>query len=218
MLTCNLFVHTRVYLINGVRAGVEKDPVRVTHGDPPAPSADEETLAERARHDPRAFEALYLHYLDPVYRYCYRRLGSCEQAEDATSQVFLKAFAAIADHRPGGFRSWLFTIAHNVVVDTYRRRRPTQPLETAGDPPDTSLTPEEAALAADDGRTLRHMLGELTDDQREVMELRLAGLTGAEIAQVLDRTPGSVKAAQFRAMTRLKNMIEHSPRENGGAS
>src|SRR5690606_27228190 len=116
--------------------------------------------------------------------------------------------AAVADHRPGAFRSWLFTIAHNVVVDTYRRRRPTQPLETAGDRPDSDPTPEEAALTSDDGRTLRRMFGNLTNDQREVMELRLAGLTGAEIAQVLGRSPGSVKTAQFRAMAKLRNILD----------
>ncbi len=168
---------------------------------------DEAALAERARHDPRAFEALYLRYLDPVYRYCYRRLGSREEAEDATSQVFIKAFAAIATHRPGAFRSWLFTIAHNVVVDVYRRQRPTQPLDAAGDPPDAALTPEEAALKSDEGRALRALFHELTEDQRSVMELRLAGLTGVEIAQVLDRSHGSVKTIQFRAMTRLRILL-----------
>ncbi len=183
----------------------------------PATAEDEYSLAERARHDPRAFEALYLRYLDPVYRYCYRRLGTREQAEDATSQVFIKAFAAVADHRSGAFRSWLFTIAHNVVIDAYRRRRPTQPLETAGDRPDNQLTPEETAIASDDGRTLRRLLLQLTDDQRSVMELRLAGLTGAEIAQVLDRSPGSVKTAQFRAMSRLRAMLEDPPQMEGGA-
>jgi RNA polymerase sigma-70 factor (ECF subfamily) len=184
--------------------------VGLTRAKPP-PAADEAALAERARHDPQAFETLYLHYLDPVYRYCYRRLGNREQAEDATSQVFIKAFAAIATHRSGAFRSWLFTIAHNVVIDAYRRQRPTQPLDAASDPPDDALTPEEAVLTSDEGRALRAMFHKLTDDQRSVMELRLTGLTGVEIAQTLGRSHGSVKTIQFRAMTRLRVLLSATP-------
>lgn len=183
----------------------------------PSTMSDDTALAERARHDPHAFEELYVRYVDPVYRYCYRRLGDREQAEDATSQVFVKAFSAVANHRSGAFRSWLFTIAHNVVVDIYRRRRPTQPLEIAGDPPDAGRTPEELALAADDGRTLRLLLQQLNDDQRNVMELRLAGLTGTEIARVLGRHPGTVKTIQFRAMNRLRALTGTGPDSEGGA-
>lgn len=174
------------------------------------PVIDDTELAERARRDPLAFEQLYLVYLDPVYRYCYRRLGNPEQAEDATSQVFLKAYAAIANHRAGKFRGWLFTIAHNVVIDIYRRQRPTRPIESIADPADSSASPEELSIAADDGRRLRAMLAELTDDQRNVIELRLAGLSGVEIADVLGRSHGSVKTIQFRAVARLRSIARTS--------
>ena len=59
----------------------------------------------RALHDRQAFGLLYDRYVDPVYRYCYGRLGSREEAEDATSLIFARALAALPTHRGGSFRS-----------------------------------------------------------------------------------------------------------------
>jgi RNA polymerase sigma-70 factor (ECF subfamily) len=168
---------------------------------------DEAVLAGRAQRDPAAFAPLYERYLDPVYRYCYRRLGSREAAEDATSQVFSNALAALPGFRRGSFRAWLFTIANNVVTDVYRRRRPTQPLDGVPEPVDQTRTPEERAVAADESRNLRAVMGRLTADQQQVLELRLAGLTGAEIAAVLGRDVAAVKMLQLRAMRRLRVLL-----------
>ncbi len=158
-------------------------------------------LVAAARADPAAFAPLYACYLQPVYRYCYLRLGDRAAAEDATSEVFIKALAALRSYRDRSFRGWLFTIAHNVVTDTLRRRRPGLPLEAAGDPADADPTPEEAALAAEGQQALLDLL---PDDQRAVVALRLAGLSGAEIARALGRSGGAVKSLQFRAMARLR--------------
>ena len=172
-------------------------------GETPVGSDDDAVVA-RARHDPREFAPLYARYLDPVYRYCYRRLGSREAAEDATGAVFAKALAALPAYRDGSFRAWLFAIAHNVVADAHRRRRPEGPLAAAGDPVDRAPTPEELALAAEERRSVRDLLATLPPDQRRVLELRLAGLTGAEIAAALGRSVAAVKMLQLRAMTRLR--------------
>ena len=164
-------------------------------------------IVARAQHDPRAFAPLYDRYLDPIYRYCYRRLGNREAAEDATSAIFARALAALPSYRDGSFRAWLFVIAHNIVIDTHRRRRPEQPLAGAFEPVDRDPTPEEAALASDARQSLRDLLAVLPADQRRVLELRLAGLTGAEIAQVLNRSVAAVKMLQLRAMTRLRGEL-----------
>lgn len=167
---------------------------------------DREIVA-RARLDPRAFAPLYDRYLDRIYRYCYRRLSNHEAAEDATSAIFARALAALPNYRDGSFRAWLFVIAHNIVVDTHRRRRPEQPLADAYEPVDHELTPEEAVLASDARQSLHRLLGDLPADQRRVLELRLAGLTGAEIARVLNRSVAAVKMLQLRAMTRLRSEL-----------
>ena len=177
--------------------------------------ADEVTLVERARRDRHAFAPLYARYFDPVYRYCYRRLGSHEAAEDATSQVFAKALDALPRYEARGrsFRAWLFAIAYNVIVDGYRGRRPSTPLADAIAVIDAAPTPEEFIVADEDRRSLRALLDRLPPDQRRVVELRLAGLSGAEIADALGRSIGSVRSSQFRAYARLRVLMGEEPDE-----
>ena len=98
-------------------------------------------LVAAAQADPRAFLALYERYADRIYGYCHARLGSREAAEDATSEVFTKALAAIGRYQDACFAAWLFRIAHNVVADTYRRR-PVAPLDIALDRPDPARGPD----------------------------------------------------------------------------
>jgi RNA polymerase sigma-70 factor (ECF subfamily) len=180
-------------------------------GTAEATAADEAALVARAQVDRAAFAPLYERYLDPVYRYCYRRLGTREAAEDATSVVFAKALAALPEYRAGSFPAWLFAIAHNAVADVHRRRRPDQPLETARDPVAAGPSPEDLAVAADERRSVRALLAGLPADQRRVLELRLAGLKGAEIAAVLGRSVAAVKMLQLRAMTRLRAELGVDP-------
>jgi RNA polymerase sigma factor (sigma-70 family) len=159
------------------------------------------------------FTALYQRYVTPVYRYCYGRLGSREAAEDATSTIFLRSFASRAQFRGGSFAAWLFTIARHVVVDASRKRRD-EPLAAAGERLVPSQSAEEAALAADAARDLAAMLRPLSIDQRRVIELRLAGLSGAEIAAVMGKSVASIKMVQFRAMRRLRLAREHDADAN----
>lgn len=178
---------------------------------PGPPSVDatreQKELIARAQEDRDAFAALYDRYLGSVYGYCYNRLGSREAAEDATSQTFYNALRALPGFQVGSFHCWLFTIAHNVIVDMQRRQRPQEPLEAAGDPADAAPTPEELALLAEERRSLRAALAALSPDQRRVVELRLAGFSGAEIAETLGRSLASVKMLQFRALERLRLLL-----------
>ena len=173
--------------------------------------SDDAALVVAAQGDPAAFAPLYDRYFDPVYRYCYRRLGHAEDAADAAAVVFARVLAALPRYRDGSFRSWLFAIAHNVVVDGHRARgrRSEAPLDEIVFVVDDSrdASPEEMAMAAEMRRTLLGALGQLSDDQRRIVELRLAGLTGPEIAAVLDRSVGAVKIAQHRAYARLRLIL-----------
>jgi RNA polymerase sigma factor (sigma-70 family) len=177
------------------------------HASPDVDATDDEALAARAQSDPIAFAPLYARYARPVYRYCYRRLGSHEAAEDATSQVFIRALAALPNYRAGTFRGWLFAIANNVVTDAYRRKHPWVDLDWARTIPDADPVPEEAALMAEERQRVQRLLDQLAPDQRRVVELRLAGLTGPEIARVLDRQHQAVKSLQFRAYSRLRRLL-----------
>ena len=175
----------------------------------PSPEGDvsDAELVARAQVNPRDFALLYRRYLDPVHRYCYRRLGSREATEDATSLIFTKALAALPRYHDASFRAWLFTIAHHVVTDRYRDARGEQPLETVAELYDRSPSPEELVLAADQEHSVRELLHRLPDHQRHVVELRLAGLTGPEIARALGRSPANVNVTQWRAVTRLRELL-----------
>src|SRR3712207_3416097 len=119
---------------------------------PSSPSDDPDAmLVAWAQENPQAFVALYDRYFPAVYGYCLSQLGEPDAAEDAASQTFLKALAALPGYREmGRFRPWLFVIAHNAVQDTIRARRPHEPLADAADVLDPGTGPEDRALATID--------------------------------------------------------------------
>ncbi len=165
-------------------------------------------LVAHAKRDRRSFGPLYDRYADAVFRFCYRRLGSREAAEDATAQVFTQALAALPRYREGGvFAAWLFSIAGNVVTDAHRRRRVHQPLDAAPDPVDGDPTPEEMAIAGEERTAIMTLLANLPAEQRRAMELRLAGLTGAEVAKTMGKSHRAVKMLQFRAIAKLRVLM-----------
>jgi RNA polymerase sigma-70 factor (ECF subfamily) len=166
-----------------------------------------------AKTDPSAFEALYRGHADPVFRYCCRRVGSRELAADLTSQIFIKAFTSLHACDDDRFRSWLFSIARNVLIDEFRSRRPLASLDEAFELAAIDPSPEDAVIQQEDRATLLGLLAHLTPDQRQVVELRLAGLNGNEIAEVLGRSRASVDTAQSRAVTRLREVMRRERRE-----
>ena len=195
----------------------------LAHDVTPSVIAAEAHLVARAQHDPAAFGPLYEEYFDPVYRYCYYRLGSAPAEEDAVSTVFIRALEALPRYRPGprsgSFRSWLFTIAHNVVANQHRAasRRPLAPLTAASVVADDLPSPEDHALARDDAHTVQTLLAQLPADQRQVVELRLSGLTDQEIAQVLGRSHGAIRTAHYRAVRQLRALFGAQPGETSHA-
>lgn len=164
-----------------------------------------------ARRDPSAFAPLYEQHFQSVYAYCFRRLRTREAAEDATTQVFCQALAALNKYEHASFRAWLFAIAHNVVTDLARRQSTVARLEPAHDPIDTAATPEESALERESQARVADLLALLPEDQRQVVEFRLAGLTGTEIAAAMGRSRGAIKMLQFRAVRHLRELALDSP-------
>lgn len=169
----------------------------------------DDDLVRRAKRDRDAFAVLYARYSDRIYQYCYLRLGDRAAAEDATSQTFANALAALHTCRDDRFRAWLFRIARNVVADQCREHRVAS-LDEARSVVDTFPTPEEAVLSQEGCDVTRRLLARLPEAQRRIVELRLAGLTGAEIARVLGRPHVWVRVTQLRAYERLRRMLEES--------
>jgi len=177
----------------------------------PAAALADTALVARARDDRAAFAPLYDRYFNPVFRFCFYRVGDWQEAEDAAADVFASVLASLARFQDGdradGFRCWLFTIARNVVANRRRARRFDAPLDAAAFVADAAPTPEEAALTDDDHRLVRALLLRLKPDQRDLLELRLAGLNDAEIARVLGRSHDAVRKEQSRAIQTLRSLI-----------
>lgn len=177
----------------------------------PAPDTgyDDTALVAAAQRDPRRFEPLFLRYWEPVLRYCTFRLEQRADAEDAASQIFIDAYASLLRFQDqghtGSFRGWLFTIAHHEVANRhrYRRRHPAGPLEDAIDVIDHRATFEQAHQA-DEVAAVLALVRDLPNRPREVVELRLAGLTDREIAGVLGISGAAVRQAQSRAVALLR--------------
>lgn len=174
-------------------------------------------IINEARGDPAAFAPLYERYVDLVYAFCLRRLRDPDRAADATSITFSQAIAAIPRFKPvagssgSTFRSWLLTIARNAVIDDTRRQRPHATLDddvVRNRIRDTAPSPEDHAVAASERERIEAALDQLPERQRQIVELRLFGLKGAEIAAVLGMSESAVKTAHFRAYARLRTLLE----------
>lgn len=178
---------------------------------PATASSERDEIAE-AKRDPAAFAPLYERYVDAVYSYCLRRIGDQEAAADLTAGVFMRVLTALPRFREdgGSFRSWLFSIAHNTVIDTYRRSRDHASLEmdeigrALAHPGDG---PERIVLQHDLRDAFQEAMDQLTGAQREVVAMRLAGLTGPEIARAMELTIPATKSVQYRAYARLRELL-----------
>jgi RNA polymerase sigma-70 factor (ECF subfamily) len=134
-----------------------------------------------------------------------------EAARDATQQIFARALAGLSRYQETGqFRAWLYTIARNVLANDARGRQPTFTLEAAVETVDPGPTPEESATAALDRRALLDAVARLPDDQRQAVELRLAGLTGPQVAVAMGRSHDAIKKLQWRALEKLRGDLATS--------
>jgi RNA polymerase sigma-70 factor, ECF subfamily len=189
------------------RTRPESDAVETTEISTTEDQVTDDQLVAAAQQALPAFEHLYRRYVNDVYRFCYRRLGAEADAADATSVVFTRALTNIKGCQAHSFRPWLFTIARNVVTDHYRSARPVEALTDAYELPDRAVSPEEHAIRGDERRSLEVALAHLTDDQRSIIELRLAGLSAQEIATALGKSRNAIDQMQYRAVSRLRALL-----------
>jgi RNA polymerase sigma-70 factor, ECF subfamily len=174
---------------------------------------DESNLVKRAlKRDAQAFAEIYEAYFDKIYRYIALKTGDITEAEDMTQQVFLKALQSISSYKWTGkpFSAWLYRIAHNLIVDHYRKKGKgsTIPIEDAPELIDPKNNPEEMAEQALDAAELLAAMKLLTDSQRECVSLRFSGgLSIAEVAKAMGKTEGAIKALQHSAVLALRRIL-----------
>ncbi|MGB3305887.1 MAG: sigma-70 family RNA polymerase sigma factor [Thermomicrobiales bacterium] len=170
----------------------------------------DDELVRRAQANPETFGLLYERYARDIHAFIMTKVqGNTEVAQDLTSQVFTRALTALPRFQTGAFRGWLYQIARNLVIDSYRRQRPTAPLTDAEFIAADQRSLDEHVIAADARAQLHAALGQLRPNQREIVLLRLHGLTGAEIAERLNMHPDAVKSAQYRAFAKLRTHLQH---------
>jgi len=168
-------------------------------------------VIERARSGDRsAFGELYDTYIDAVYRYILYRVREPSDAEDLTSEVFTRAFANIHRYTWQGksFLAWLYTIARNAVTDRRRRERPTVDLDDAYGVAEDGPTAHDRAVRGEQVDALRGAVKHLTTEQQEVLVLRFVeNMSSRQVAKVLGKNEGAIRALQFRALGRLRKIL-----------
>jgi RNA polymerase sigma-70 factor (ECF subfamily) len=166
------------------------------------------TLVERIqRGDTAAFQALYDKYLRLVYRYVHVRVGDPQEAEDLTAETFIKAWHGLEKYecrdKPVG--AWLFRIAHNQIVDKYRKRSVLTDWL-----PFYIGAPERQFARIEQQDEIRRAFGTLNYEQQVILHMHFfEDYTVEEVARFLDKAPNAVRVAQFRALRRLRQFMQH---------
>lgn len=177
------------------------------------PETDAAALVGRAQSgDGEAFGQLYDRYFDLVFRYIYYRTGNRTQAEDFTSETFLRALRRIGSFTWTGrdIGAWFVTIARNIVLDHLKSSRHRLEITTADmlDEDRAEDGPEDAVLDRVTNTELLRCVRMLNPEQQECIVLRfLQGLSVAETAAIMGKNDGAIKALQHRAVRRLANLL-----------
>lgn len=175
-------------------------------------AAPDDLVPRAAAGDREAVGELLGHLRPQVVRYCRARLGrgagSYDAADDVAQEVMVAVLTALPRYRDEGhpFVAFVFGIAAHKVADHHRCTvRTATPTSALPDRPDLRPGPEDVAVRDAEVAVARSLLERLPGHQRELLLLRVAaGLTADQTGRVLGMTPGAVRVAQHRALSRLR--------------
>jgi RNA polymerase sigma-70 factor (ECF subfamily) len=171
-----------------------------------------ELVARGQQGDRDALEELYLIHFDRIYSYLHVSVGNRHDAEDLTTQTFLKMLEKIGSFKwqSAPFSAWLFRIAHNLAMDHFRSRRRWQPEEEVPEPPgDEEPSAELVAMQTIGRESMLKLIERLSPEQQQVLTLKFVfNLPNAEVAAILDKTEGAIKSLQHRALVSLQKQIQ----------
>jgi len=170
-------------------------------------------LVDRAKQGDRdALEELYLIHFDRLYGYLHVSVGNRPDAEDLTTQTFVKMLESIGKFRwqSAPFSAWLFRIAHNLAMDHFRASKRWQPEEEVPEPPpDESTSAEAGALESIGQKSMLELIEDLSAEQRQVLILKFVfNFSNAEAATILGKSEGAIKSLQHRALVSLQKQLE----------
>jgi RNA polymerase sigma-70 factor (ECF subfamily) len=174
-------------------------------------TTDKELLILARRFEPETLATIYDTFSPGLYRYAMRLTGDQDLAEECVAETFSRLLQAFnARKGPQDFlQAYLYRIAHNWIVDHYRKK-PFEPDQLDEKQADDRLLPEELADITLQNQFLRSALLTLTPDQQQVVALKyLEGMENLEIAKILKKPVGAVKSLQHRALANLKKILDH---------
>src|SRR5688572_14237035 len=174
-------------------------------------AAIERFVADARSGDEWAFSIIFDHYHEPMYRFIASRVRRPSDAEDLTQLVFVKVLEALPRYKSRGvpFGGWLFRLARNTVIDHVRTRHEHADLGMVAERAHGDAGPDEIAVIRQDLDAVSAALGELTEEQREVIALRFfAGLSAREAAEAMGKQEGTIRGLQFRAIGALRRHLD----------
>jgi RNA polymerase sigma-70 factor (ECF subfamily) len=174
-------------------------------------SSEERTLISRAiKRDPEAFSQLYVRFYDLVLRRVSMIVGDRQDAEDVTSEAFLRAWNAIDrfQDRDVSILAWFVTIAERLAVKHMKNRRPSVDVDDVVLGAPTESSPDVLVQRAADLVTLKSAIAELPPIQREIVAKRfLDDLSYVELGLSLGKPVGTVRVIQHRALKALRGIL-----------
>jgi RNA polymerase sigma-70 factor (ECF subfamily) len=189
----------------------EPQPPATVDGDA---TPNEAALVAAAQRDPREFGPLYELYVDRIYRFAYRRVGTHHEAEDITAQTFQQALQALPSYQWRGlpFGAWLFRIAGNLINRRGRgsgREVAVEDVTVFSSFEDADDDPADLAWRAEEASELVTRLRDLPPDQQRVLVLKFShGLKNREIGDLMGRSEGAIKQLVHRALVTLRATME----------
>lgn len=183
-------------------------------------SPDSELIVRAVRGDADAFGDLYERYLDQIYNYIYYRVENSLVAEDLTETVFLKAWDALPkmvnEVKDLNFRAWIYRIAHNLVVDRYRTRKPTVSLDQFHTLRGSTPTPETILQSKQEGQRVAAAIKQLDPQFQQVLICRFINdLSHAETAQIIGVSEGYARVLQHRALKKMAAALSEENTRDG---
>ena len=154
--------------------------------------------------------SLYEEYYDKIARYAYFRVGNKAEAEDIAGEVFLKALKSLKSYKERGIpmQAWLFRIAHNLVVDYFRKMKKHETVPIDNVQIEGGINPAIVAEENAELERVKKAMEQLTQEQKEVLRLRFfSELTSREAGQVLNKSDGAVREMQRAAIEKLRNLL-----------
>lgn len=176
----------------------------------------DESVAAAVQGDRAALSRVLESIRPVVVRYCRARVGPGDRvsvsADDVAQEVCLAVITALPRYRDQGrpFMAFVYGIAAHKVADAHRgaARSRTEPVADVPDAATMDDGPEQRALDSDASRRMADLLDTLPERQREILVLRLVvGLSAEETAQAVGGTAGSIRVAQHRALSKLKELV-----------